>query len=254
MRKKLISFLSVLILTLSFAASAMAAETDGNASEMNYVRDIADILSYDEWSELEQRAAKISQKFDCGVYVVTVDDYKDCGTGSIDDVKAQIYRNESNGFGIGDDRDGILLLLSMDEGDYALYASGPRAEYVFDEQGRATVKKAFLDNVGDGSWYKGFSGYLDSCSDCLANAGDFKPAGKKPLSRVLTPIGISLLIAFIVCMIQKGKMNSVYKKVEAQAYTTSAIHLTEHYDQYTHTTETRRKIEQKTGNGSSGKA
>lgn len=238
----------------------MAAETDTNELEMTYVLDIADLLSYDEWQQLEQYAAKVSQNFDCGVYIVILDDYKNYGTGSIYDVTTQIYGNAENDFGMGSEKNGIMLLQSISERDYALFVSGDQAEYAFNEYGRAMLEKAFLDDFGDNRWFDGFSDYLDTCNTYLTKADAGEPVKKSPVPRILFPIGASLLVALIVCMIQKGKMKTVHKKAAAQAYTAGAVTLTERYDQYTHTTETRRKLEKKSesshsesGGGRSGK-
>ena len=57
--------------------------------------------------------------------------------------------------------------------------------------------------------------------------------------------------ALLVCMILKGQMKSVRKGVDANVYTTAGggLKLTDSYDHYTHTTETRRKIESDSGGG-----
>ena len=52
-------------------------------------------------------------------------------------------------------------------------------------------------------------------------------------------------------MILKGQMKSVRKGVDANVYTMAGggLKLTDSYDHYTHTTETRRKIESDSGGG-----
>ena len=72
-----------------------------------------------------------------------------------------------------------------------------------------------------------------------------------------------LLPALLVCLMLKAKMKSVRQGAEADAYVTAEdLNLTEQYDHYTHTTETRRKISSDSdssshsgggGSGSSGK-
>ena len=66
-------------------------------------------------------------------------------------------------------------------------------------------------------------------------------------------VAVSCLIAFLVCMILKGQVKSVRKGVDANVYTTAGggLKLTDSYDHYTHTTETRRKIESNSGGGRS---
>ena len=72
-----------------------------------------------------------------------------------------------------------------------------------------------------------------------------------PLPAIGIAVAVSCLIAFLVCMILKGQMKSVRKGVDANVYTMAGggLKLTDSYDHYTHTTETRRKIESDSGGG-----
>ncbi|MFR7894315.1 MAG: hypothetical protein ACLU38_09810 [Dysosmobacter sp.] len=72
-----------------------------------------------------------------------------------------------------------------------------------------------------------------------------------PLPAIGIAVAVSCLIAFLVCMILKGQVKSVRKGVDANVYTTAGggLKLTDSYDHYTHTTETRRKIESDSGGG-----
>lgn len=247
-------FVFALVLLLSLSVPSLAAD-------MDYVADIADILSYDEWDELEQRAAQISQCLGCGVYVVTVDNYKDYGTGNVYDVTTQIYNDTENNFGIGNNRDGIILLLSMYERDYALFVHGEQAEYAFNEYGQEQLEKVFLDDFKEDDWFNGLSDYLDTCSEYLEKAADGKPVRKSPVFHIMCAIGVSMFLALVVCMVQKNKMKTVHKKVEADAYASSSVTITGRHDQFTHMMETRHRIESssdssnsESGGGGSGRS
>ena len=50
--------------------------------------------------------------------------------------------------GEGPDRDGIMLLLSMDDRDWAMFCYGSRCEYAFNSYGQQKLEKVFLDNFG----------------------------------------------------------------------------------------------------------
>lgn len=56
----------------------------------------------------------------------------------------------------------------------------------------------------------------------------------------------------IVCLILRGKMKSVRKGTHADAYVTGSLNLTASRDQYTHTTETRTKIEHESSDSGGG--
>ena len=62
--------------------------------------------------------------------------------------------------------------------------------------------------------------------------------------------GCSCLAAGTVCLWLLRKMKSVHQKAEADAYLTAGgLHLTKQYDRYTHTTETRTKIQKESSGG-----
>ena len=111
-----------------------------DSTSMYYIFDISDLLPFDQWEELEQRAGNISRRHGCGVYVVLVDDYEDFGSGDVYDVTTQIYHSEQNSFGMGDGRDGIMILLSMAERDYAMFVYGKSAGYAFNEYGQEQLE------------------------------------------------------------------------------------------------------------------
>ena len=95
------------------------------------------------------------------------------------------------------------------------------------------------------------SNYLTACDEFLELAEAGKPVRSSPLPAIGIAVAVSCLIAFLVCMILKGQMKSVRKGVDANVYTTAGggLKLTDSYDHYTHTTETRRKIESDSGGG-----
>ena len=108
---------------------------------MQYVFDAADLLPYEKWEKLEARAEAISQKQDCGVYFALVDDYTEFGNGSIYEVTYQLYHGSELGMGSG--RDGIIVLLSMAERNYAMFVYGEWAEYAFDRYGEKQLEDIY---------------------------------------------------------------------------------------------------------------
>ena len=68
-----------------------------------------------------------------------MDDYTDYGDGSVYETTYQLYHNSGLGYGLG--RDGIIVLLSMEERDYAMFVYGEYAEYAFNEYGREMLEE-----------------------------------------------------------------------------------------------------------------
>ena len=109
----LLAFLSVLV----FCVSMAAAEQTG--AQLYYVTDEAGLLSENENMMLEKMAETVSQKYGIGVYIVTVEDYRDFHSGGVYKATYTIYHEYT--MGEGPDRDGIMLLLSMDDRDWAMF-------------------------------------------------------------------------------------------------------------------------------------
>lgn len=220
---------------------------------MEYVFDISNLLPYEEWEELEARAADISNRQHCGVYFALVDDFTDYGDGSVYEVTYQLYHGSELGMGTG--RDGIIVLLSMEERDYAMFVYGEYAEYAFDEFGQEELEERFLGDFGDNDWYGGISNYLDACDEFLtkADAGDpvRLPYWEYFWEYFPAVAFLACLPAGAVCLVLKWGMKTVHRKTEADKYIAKGgLDLTEQYDRYTHTTETCTKIETESSSSS----
>lgn len=228
-----------------------APEQESSESQLGYVIDTVPLLDDGEWNRLEDMAEMVSTRYDCGVYMVTVDDYEDYGSGDVFDVATQIYHNDDNGFGVGTGRNGIMLLLSMDDRDWAMFVYGENAEYAFNSYGQEQLEEVFLDNFAGNDWYGGFSDYIEACGEYLAKAEAGKPVRANPLWGIGLSTGLSCLVALAVCMVMKRKMKTARQKIEADAYISDGgLMLIASHDHYTHTTETSRKIERSSGSSS----
>ena len=228
-----------------------ASEPD--SVRMQYVFDISDLLTYEEWEELEARAADISKRQHCGVYFALVDDY----TVIADDVYEatyQIYHELE--LGSGEDRDGIIVLLSMDNRKYAMFVYGEYAEYAFDTYGQDELEGRFLGFFGYDDWYGGITHYLDACDEFLTKADAGDPVRLSYWENFWEYFPAVAVLACLptgsICIWLMRGMKSVRQKKEANAYLTEGgLHLTQQYDQYTHTTETRTKIQEESSSGGS---
>ena len=228
-----------------------ASEPD--SVRMQYVFDISDLLTYEEWAELEARAADISKRQHCGVYFALVDDY----TVIADDVYEatyQIYHELE--LGSGEDRDGIIVLLSMDNRKYAMFVYGEYAEYAFDTYGQDELEGRFLGFFGYDDWYGGITHYLDACDEFLTTADAGDPVRLSYWEYFWEYFPAVAILACLptgsICIWLMRGMKSVRQKKEANAYLTEGgLHLTQQYDRYTHTTETRTKIQEESSSGGS---
>lgn len=216
---------------------------------MQYVFDVADLLPYEKWENLEARAEAISQKQDCGVYFALVDDYTEYGNGSVFEVTYQLYHGSELGMGSG--RDGIIVLLSMEERDYAMFVYGEYAEYAFDEYGQEKLEEKFLGFFEYDDWYGGISHYLDACDEFLTKADEGDPVRPSYWENILLVTGLSCLVSGAVCFWLLRSMKTVRAKDKADTYVSKGgLHLTQQLDQFSHTTVTRTKIQKESSGGS----
>lgn len=246
-------------LSADFPTEAQQPETvqSGEASKlgdtgMNYVFDLRGMLSDGEREELEDRAEDIALRRSCGIYTLFVEDFTAYGYG--DDPYTALYQiYHAEGLGVGEDRNGVIIMLSMKERDYAMFVYGEYAEYAFDEYGQEKLEEQFLGDFGENDWYGGISNYLDACEEYLTKADAGKPVRRPYWIWFVISAGCSCLAAGTVCLWLLRKMKSVHQKAEADAYLTAGgLHLTKQYDRYTHTTETRTKIQKESSGGSGG--
>lgn len=210
--------------------------------DMKYIFDNSDLLTFDEWEKLEARAADISQRHGCGVYVAFVDDFTEYGYGN-DVYKTTYQLYHANELGMGENRDGIIILLSMAERDYAMFVYGTYAETAFNSYGQEKLEKAFLGNFKEDDWYGGVSNYLSTCDEYLTRADAGKPVRESPALLIAIAVVASCLLSGAICLFLKRSMKTVHQKVEANEYVApGGLQLSKQYDRYTHTTEVRSKI------------
>lgn len=246
--KRLISMMVAVFLLALLVIPASAAEAPESC-----VYDMEALLSDEEYWALEDYAQDISERQQCAVYFVTVDDFRDYGDGDIFNVARQIFLD--NDFGMGEGKDGVMLLLSMAERDYSLIVHG-FGETALTDYGREYICEHFLDDFADNDWYHGVYDYLAYTDDLLSQAreGNIYDRGSWITGNVLWVCSLILgvVISLIVCLIQRAMMRKkVHEQTSALDYVQGEVHFTRKRDVYSHTTEVRHKIE-KNDSSSSG--
>lgn len=246
MKKRIFTFLLALLAALTLTVPAWAETQPGDT----LIYDTESLLTDGERQQLESLADQITWQYDCAVYVVTIYDYEQYADG-VYEAACTIYNDYE--FGIGDGRDGVLLLLSMYDRSYSLYVRDGYAQSMIGSYAQQQLEDSFLDYLGDDDWYGGFHAYLTTCADMMQQASEGH-AVRKPLGKVIFPaLLVGCGVALAVCLVLAGKMKSVRRGAEADVYVTAeGLDLTERSDIYTHTTETRRKKEKNDSHSESG--
>jgi len=250
MKRYLTMLLLIVLLTVLLMIPAQAAE-------LGYVTDEAELLTTAELANLEKLCESAAERYQCGVYIVTVDDYRDYGSGDVFEVTYGIYHDYE--LGVGPERDGVILLLSMNARDFALFVYGDHAEYAFDDYGQQMLEEQFLPHFGENDWDSGFRAYVQTAGEYLGLAAAGEPVRESNAFLFVIAIAVSFLISLVVCSILKSGMKSVQAKNEASVYVSNALNLTQQVDAFTHTTTVRTKIEKsssgsRSGGGGSGRS
>ena len=106
-KTRFLGVLLALLLICCLSTAAFAADP-----QLYHVTDEAELFTIEQWQALEQRATDISEKYNFGVYIITVEDFRDySNTSNIEKFAVKLY--DDYGLGYGDDRAGVTLLLSM---------------------------------------------------------------------------------------------------------------------------------------------
>lgn len=226
----------LLAMTLCVPAQAEA--------QLDYVTDAAGLLTEEETLRLNETAAEIAETYDCAPYIVTMQDYNQLENASDVEAAAEsLYLGYE--LGAGEQQSGILLLLSMAERDYALYAYG-YGTTAFTDYGREYLADTFLPDFGDDQWYDGFATYLATCDDMIWKAQEGKAVDVSSATEPHTGLAIgicvvlSFLIAFVVRTVLVGQLKSVKAGTQAGAFVSGGgLTLSEREDRYLYTTVSR---------------
>lgn len=160
-KKRLILFLALMIFGMVGTGSAFAASVNLSMTESR-VFDLADLFSSQEEAALSEGIMALQDKMNMGVAIVTCEDNR----GSARDFADDFYEEYEIGF--GDDHDGALFLIDMENGELWISTEGKMLRYLTD--GRV---EAILDDVieyaYDGDFYGAAAGFLEDLEICYDN-------------------------------------------------------------------------------------
>jgi uncharacterized protein len=222
MRKILSVFVVVLALALTLSIFTLGA-----SEPPLYVIDDADVLNDDEETALQARLDDLSKRAECHVIILTVE-----GIGDSDPWEYAKTYFRMNGYGWGEDDSGILLLLSMEERDWAVYTYG-KAYDEFDGSALDTLENEMLPYFGENNYFAGFNAYADVVEDTLIYHFNF-------LFYLSIAAVIGIILAFITVSAMKSQLKSVRTGRTATDYVRSgSFNLTRSLDIYLYRNITR---------------
>ena len=217
--------------------------------------DGADLLSDSEESDLSDLLDGISERQQVDVVVVTVD--------SMEGETAVVYADDYydyNGYGFGNGRDGILLLISMEERDWCMTTCGYGIT-AFTDAGQAYISEQFLSDLSAGDYAAAFTNFAELCDDFITQAktgepydvDNLPPGSFEPVWGLMTALAVAFIISLVVTGFMKGQLKSVHSQYAADNYIKQgSMQLTKKDDLFLYKHVDRRKrVENNSSNRSS---
>ena len=240
--KKIFSILAACILIL------LVLDVDVQAAHPKRLVDDADLLSDYEEDMVLNVLNEASEKLNFDIVVVT--------TNSTDGKTAMAYADDYfdyNGYGMGDDYDGALLLVNMGAREWHISTTGYGIEALSDND---------LDYIGENVVNYLSYGYYSDAFLVFANlvndeVMEEKDADTLDSGEIIMRLGIALVVggglAFIPVTVMKKKLDNVNARKEASDYVRrDKIMMTEQRDMYLYHTMHRRAKPKDSGSRSGG--
>lgn len=219
--------------------------------------DEAGLLSEEESSTLINKLEEISQRQKNEVAVVTVN--------SLEGKTAEAYADDYydyNGYGYGENDDGLLLLVSMGEREWAVTTYGYCHTVAFTDAGLDYISSEFRRKLSSGEYAKAFDCFAGLCDDFLTQAAtgepydvDNMPKGKVSPFWLYTDLVVAFFISFGIVKGKSRNLKSIKKQESAKAYERrGSLSLRRSTDSFVNRIVTQKTIrnEKNSSSGSSG--
>lgn len=224
--------------------------------------DDAYLLSEYEYQSLLDKLDRISEREQFDIVIVTTD-----SLGGYTSTQYADDFYDYNGYGMGAGYDGILLLISMEERDWAISTHGFGVT-AFTDAGQKRLVDQFIGDLSDGNYFSAFNKFADTSQNYIIQAKTEKPYDSPNLpknelpsqlpERELSPYlpvittAIGVVIAFIITSIMALQLKSVRMQTAAGNYIKdNSLKIIESRDVFLYANLSKTKI-QKAQSSSSG--
>ncbi len=229
-----------------------------------YYYDEAGILSKNEAYSLENRLEEIENTYGAKIFITVVNN-----TGN---QSAYNYAADYLYSALNHGESGAILLLSMDERDWAVYATGGARSVLTDSRIDSIMNVLISDYFSENDYYNGFCGFANQCMayflkteadgiDPSARYTDNDNGDFSLFTSVLISFCIGLVAAIVTVIILRGQLKSIKSAKNAANYVNvNSFSLVESRDIYLYSTVTKTQKSQsssgsrpRSGGGRSGK-
>lgn len=208
-----------------------------------YVEDDYGGLTVNEIEELNKMARTYSNEYDCGIYVRLKADYSNNIT-NVEDYAEYIFNNEN--MGLGETKDGVLLLIVMSDRSYDIAAHGDNGNAAFTDYGKDKLADNFLSYLSNGDYNDAFSTFINDSAYYLSKYQNGEPVDvpkRNPAINIGIAGAIGIIASLIITAGKASKHKTKGQKFEASNYIVpEGTSLTNSRDVFLYKTETRTKI------------
>ncbi|MBO5253663.1 MAG: TPM domain-containing protein [Clostridia bacterium] len=236
MTKKII-VLCLALLVCFCLAIPVSAETAGG----EFLFDEADILTDAEEAQLAEKLSEASHTYEAQIIIATVPSID----GNMEHFIEETY--DSMGWGYGEKRDGVLLLVCMDPREYRILSNGYAGVAItVDDIGN--IGEYIVSDLSDGNYAAAFDTFIDETAYYLSGyLYGFPFEGVKSFGVSLV---IGIIAGVVVALVLKGQLKSVKKQDQAHEYVKpGSMQVTVQRDLFLYREVSRVKKESSSGSG-----
>ena len=227
------------LITEKLSDSPLTAITDESMEKLPRLVDGADLIRTSQEQKLLAKLDEISQRQQLDVVVVTVN--------SLGNKTAMEYADDFfdyKGYGFGENHDGILILVSMEERDWWISTCGYGIT-AFTDAGLDYIADRVVPLLSEGEYSKAFDTFAEKCDEFITQAKTGEPYDVRNLPKDPFKFGKCLLVSLLIgaftagCVVWglKGQLKTVRADNKATNYAQSLVpSLTVNKDTYLYST------------------
>ena len=220
--------------------------------------DQADLLRPEAEAALQEKLDRISEQMQFDVVIVTCEHI-----GSRTPMEFADDYFDYNGFGYGENYDGVALLISMAERDWWISTCGYGQTALSDDYFMNFIDPSdFTYHLKNGRYDKSFNFFADTVEKFVTEAKTNKPYSEHHRFHMWSSMRTGLIWSAVVglliaAVVTRSKYNNytgaVHTRGEANEYMVGGVHLTAQDDRFLHSHVYREKrVKQETSSSSSG--
>ena len=227
--RKRLHKLSAVLLSLLVMLTILSPLPVHAADQLTFLVDDAGLLSSEDAASIESQLTDLAQKYDMHYVIVTdVDPNISSAMEAADDFF------DYNGYGLGDDRSGVLLYINMSTRDVWISTRGFGIS-TFTDAGIEYILDQLVEGLGDEAYFETFENFTALCDDFTQQAKngtpydvDHMPQEPFPwIGGLIMCMALGAIVGLIYILILRGQLKSVAPNESAADYVVKgSLHMT----------------------------